>query len=418
MRGRLRERALPARLGLPFRWLVGASWAANLADGVALAAGPLLVAAQTRDPALVSLAVVVQQLPGLLLGLYAGVVADRVDRRTMLVVSDLCRIAVVAVLATTIVTGSVSLWVVLGALLLLGIGETFADTGAGTLVPMLVAKRDLGVANARIMSGFVVGNQMIGPPIGAALFALGHVWPWVLQGLLLALGCVLLLRMRLPYGAQGGGSASGSVTADVLVGLRWVRHHAAVRTLVLTILVFNVTFGAAFSVLVLYALERLGLGEVGFGLLTTAMAAGGLLGTAVYTWLERRLPLGVIMRAGLLIETLTHLALALTTVPAVAFAVMFVFGAHAFVWGTTSQSVRQRAVPMQMQGRVNSVDRICSQGGFAVGALLGGGIASVAGVVAPFWFGFVGSAVFLVLLWRRLLDVAHADGATLAADPG
>ena len=56
---------------------------------------------------------------------------------------------------------------------------------------------------------------------------------------------------------------------DVVEGVRWVLHHAAVRTLVLTIFIFNITFGAAWSVLVLYALRRLGLGEVGFGLLTT-----------------------------------------------------------------------------------------------------------------------------------------------------
>ena len=92
-------------------------------------------------------------------------------------------------------------------------------------------------------------------------------------------------------------------------------HHAAVRTLVLTIFTFNITFGAAWSVLVLYATQRLGLGDIGFGLLTTVSAVGGLLGTASYGWITRRVSLGNIMRIGLIIETLTHLALALTTQP-------------------------------------------------------------------------------------------------------
>ena len=74
------------------------------------------------------------------------------------------------------------------------------------------------------------------------------------------------------------------------------------------------------------------------------------------------------MRAGLVVETLTHLALALTTEPAVAFAVMFVFGFHAFVWGTTSRTIRQRSVPVELQGRVGSVYLIGVYGGMLVGA--------------------------------------------------
>lgn len=198
--------------------------------------------------------------------------------------------------------------------------------------------------------------------------------------------------------------------------MRFVRRHAAVRTLVLTILIFNVTFGAAWSVLVLYSLERLDMGEIGFGLLTSALACGGLVGTASYGWLERHVSLGMIMRGGLVIETLTHLVLALNTVPWVALTVFFVFGAHAFIWGTTSQAVRQRAVPLHMQGRVNSVDRLCSMGGIVVGSLGGGLIAAHWGITGPFWAAFAGSAVFLVVLWRQLLHIAHADEAILRDD--
>ena len=187
------------------------------------------------------------------------------------------------------------------------------------------------------------------------------------------------------------------------------------RTLVVTILVFNVTFGAAWSVLVLYSLERLGLGEVGFGLITTAMAAGGLVGTVSYGWLERRVSLGNIMRGGLVIETLTHLALALVTIPWLALVVFFVFGVHAFIWGTTSQTVRQRAVPLEMQGRVNAVNRMGTVGGIVVGSLLGGLIAAHWGVTAPFWFAFVGSAVLLAAIWRQLAHIAHADEQFVAA---
>ena len=132
-------------------------------------------------------------------------------------------------------------------------------------------------------------------------------------------------------------------------------------------------------------------------------------GTAAYGWITRRVSLGDIMRIGLVIETLTHLALALTASPAVALPVFFVFGAHAFVWGTTSRVVRQRAVPMHLQGRVDSVNSICVYGGLVVGSAFGGLLATHYGIAAPFWFAFAGSAVFVILLWPQMTQISHQD---------
>ena len=78
------------------------------------------------------------------------------------------------------------------------------------------------------------------------------------------------------------------------------------------------------------------------------------------------------MRVGLVIETVTHLVLALTTSSAVALATLVVFGAHAFVWGTTSTVVRQRAVPDELLGRVGGVYRVAIVGGMVIGTPIGG----------------------------------------------
>ena len=403
------ESVVPARLGTPFRWLLASSWVSNIADGLQVAAGPLLVASETHDPLLVALAAVLQYLPFLLFGLFAGVVADRVDRRRLVAVADSCRVVVVAVLVGTVLSGEVNIAVVLGAMFLLGVGETFADTTTSTLLPMIVAKPHLGVANARLITGIVTFNQLAGPPVGALLFGLGRALPFLTQGVCMALSVLLVLRVRLPAHGRERSTATSSIRADILDGLRWVRAHAAVRTLILTIVTFNVTFGAAWSVLVLYSLERLHMGEIGFGLLTSALACGGLAGTLSFGWLERHISLGNIMRGGLVIETLTHLVLAVNTLPAVALTVFFVFGAHAFIWGTISTTVRQRAVPTHMQGRVASIYLIGVTGGMVFGSVLGGVIAGRWGIVAPFWFAFVGSALFLAAIWRQLVHVAHAD---------
>jgi MFS family permease len=403
------EAVVPGRLGTPFRWLMASSWVSNIGDGVIVAAGPLLVASETRDPFLVSLAWTLEFLPWLVFGLFAGVVADRVNRKLLITVANACRVVVLSVLVTTIVTDQVSIAVVLAAVFLLGVGETFADTTTSTLLPMIVAKKDLGIGNARLLAGTVTLNQLAGPPIGALLFGLGRSWPFVTQLVCVAVSILLVLRVQLPPHGRTEESEKSTIRSDIVEGVRWLWQHAAVRTLTITIVSFNVTFGAAWSVLVLYSIERLHLGHLGFGLLTTSLACGGLLGTLSYGWLERHVSLGNIMRGGLIIETLTHLVLALTTIPAVAMAVFFVFGAHAFVWGTTSSAVRQRAVPTQVQGRVTSVYMIGVTGGIVVGSLIGGLVAGWWGVTAPFWFAFVGSAVILVLIWRQLTQIAHAD---------
>jgi predicted MFS family arabinose efflux permease len=172
---------------------------------------------------------------------------------------------------------------------------------------------------------------------------------------------------------------------------------------------FNVTYGAAWSVLVLYTRERLHMGEIGFGLVTTAMALGGLAGTASFGRLERRFTYGVIMRMALVTETAVMLSLAWLTWAPAALVVFALFGAEAFVWGTTSTTVRQRAVPADIQGRVNAVYLMAVFGGMVIGAAIGGVLAELWGVTAPFWFAFVGSAVILALIWRTLTQIGHAE---------
>ena len=405
--GRVVDAVLPARMGTPFRWLVGSSWTSNLGDGIALAAGPLLVASQTGDPLLVALGALLQRLPWLLFGLHAGVLADRVDRRVLVLAVGAARTVVLVVLASVLLLGAAYVGVVLGAMFLLGVAEVFTDTTTATLLPMVVPRADLGVGNARLMAGHLTMGEMAGPALGAALFAAGSAWPFLAEAVLVALGALMVGRMRVP--ALPRPDRPPHLRRDVAEGMRWTWGNRAVRTLTLAIVTFNVTWGAAWSVLVLYADQRLGLGPAGFGLLFTASAVGGVLGTASYDWLERHAGLAALMRWGLVIETLTHLGLALTTTPWVAMAILFAFGAHAFVWGTTSRTVRMRAVPAQLQGRVGSLYSIGVYGGIVVGQALGGVIARIWGITGPFWFAFAGSAVILALIWRELAHIAHAE---------
>jgi MFS family permease len=400
------EAIVPSRLGRSFRWLLASAIVNNLGDGIALAAGPLLVASETGDPFLVSLAVLSGYLPVLIFGVLGGAAADRFDRRRMVVVVNLVRAVALIVLVATIVSGAVSIAVILITLFVLSTAETFADSASSTLLPGLVARQDLGLGNARMQGAFLLTNQLVGPPIGAFLFVVGRGLPFATNAVCFVLGALLV--SRIVTATRDELPARSSLRTEMIEGIRWLLGHPPMRTLALTIFTFNVTFGAAWSVLVLYANERLGIGAVGFGLLTTAVAVGGIVGILSYGRLERRFSLGDIMRTGLLIETATHLSLALTTSAAVALSTLVVFGAHAFVWGTTSEVVRQRAVPDALLGRVTGVYRVAVVGGLAIGAPLGGLLARAYGITAPFWFGFIGSAILVAVLWRRFDNIVHA----------
>jgi len=399
------ELVAPQRLGSDFRRLLASSWISNLGDGIGVAAGPLLMASLTRDPLPVALAALLRGLPWLLFGLVAGAVADRVERRRLIAAVDLVRAVVLAVLTVTIATGTITVPVVLGSVFLVATAEVFADTTSQTLLPMLLRRADIPLGNARLAVGQIGVNQLLGPPVGAALFAVGSAWPYAAQALMVAAGALLVARISTP--TLPTERAPSHLRADIAEGFGWAIRHPATRTLILTILLFNVTFGAAWSVLVLWARERLGLHELGFGLLLATSALGSVLAGLVYGRITARVSLSALMRLGLVVETLMHLGFALTTTAPVAYAILFVFGAHAMIWGTTSTSIRQLSVPDELQGRVNAVNLVGSSGGMVLGSLLGGAIAQAAGVTAPFWFAFAGSAVFVVVLWRELDHVAH-----------
>lgn len=404
----LGELIAPRRMGRDFRWLLASSWTSNLGDGIALAAAPLLIASLTDSAVLVAAGAMMQFLPWLLFGLLAGAVADHHDRRRLVMLANGLRAVIVGLLVVFLLTGQATVWIVLATAFLYGTAEVFADSAGSTLLPMVVKPADLGIGNARMQAGFLVANQLAGPPLGAFLFAVGSFWPFVLQVLCVSLAVLLISRISRTPVPEHPAADRGTKVHAIREGLRWLRHNAPVRTLVVIILVFNITWAAPWGVLVLYATEYLGMGPVGYGALTTASALGGFVAVFAFGWLEKRVSFSTLMRVCLSCEVLMHLGFALTTSPVVAFAIMFGFGLYAFIWATISTTVRQRLVPMELQGRIASVNMVGVFGGLVIGQFIGGVLAQLFGLTAPWWFAFAGSAITLALVWRSISHIAAA----------
>jgi MFS family permease len=394
-----------APLGADFAKLWTASAISTVGDGATMVAGPLLVATLTAQPFAIAGAIFVQQLPWLLFALLSGAYVDRVDRRRLIVTVDVLRAAALGVLAVTTATGDVTVAVVYCVLFTLGTGETLAATASGALLPAVVPAERLTTANAWLAATFTIGNQFLSKPLGAWLFAIAAAAPFGLDAVSFAAAAALVANLRSPTPATTSEPpATSSVRADLVEGARWLWRHRLLRTLALSMGVGNVMFCAAFATFVLYAAQRLGLSGTGYGLLLTASALGGLLGTIAAPRLRARLGAPVLLRAGLVVEALTHAALAVVRVPWAAAIILVLFGIHTMVWGVIVTTTRQQQVPDRLRGRVAGAYALFDLGGAAVGSLLGGLLAQTLGVTAPFWIAAAVMAGVAAAAWRPLRE--------------
>jgi MFS family permease len=344
--------------------------------------------------------VFVQLLPWLLFSLLSGAYVDRLDRRLLVAVVNLLRGGVLSGLALAVATGTVTIPLVYGAFFLLGTAETLADNAIVALVPAIVPADRLAGANARLMGSQIAGNQLVGPPVGAWLFVASAAVPFGVDAASFVLAGALIATLPARAGRPEAPAARERLRTEIAAGVRWLWRHPVLRMLALSLCLMNITFVGTWSVLVLWSRERLGFGELGYGLLLTCSAVGGLVGSATAGWLERRFGASLVLRTGLVIETCTHLVLALTRTPWVGCLIVGVFGIHAVVWGAVTVALRQRVVPDHLRGRVNSVGYLFSAGGSALGALQGGFVARAFGITAPFWLALGVMVIFTACAWR------------------
>ncbi|MBQ1026147.1 MFS transporter [Micromonospora sp. C95] len=391
------------RLGRPFWTFWSAAALANLGDGIRVAAFPLLAAALTDDPLAVGAVAAAQFLPWLVSGLLAGTLADRRGARTLLAAADTGRVVVLAALATTVALGWATIALVVAAAFLLGVGETIRDTAAQTAVPRLVPDAQLEKANGRLVAGEIVGNEFVGPPVGALLFVLGAAIPFAVNGATLALAVMLVLSLPLTLAHRATPDAADDTppAADggVLAGLRWLVRQPMMRTLVLVTAAVAAADTAWFAIFVLYARDALGLGAFGFGLLLATGAAGGLIGSFAADRLVARFQHRAVLTCSMAVTAGVPVLLAVVGHRAVAVVVVVTTSAAFAVLNVAALSVRQRLVPGGLLGRVVAASRLVTYSCTALGALAGGALAARAGIEAPFLFSGVVAVAATVAWW-------------------
>lgn len=411
--GRFATRASGA-LGPNYWRLWSASAASNLADGVFWIAFPLLAISLTDSPALIAGVLVVGRLPWLIFVLFAGALADRLDRRRTMFLVALLRSAVSLAIAASIVTDVVNLPLLYVAAFVLGVGETLFDTAAQSIMPSIVERDRLSQANGRLYAVELTMNQFVGPPIGGLLAGLAIGFAFGGSAVAFGIAAVFLALLTGSF-RPAPRAEKTSVVADIREGLRYLFGHRLLRTLAIMVGTMNLASTATWAILVLYVVAPgpMGLDELGFGLLITTLALGSLVGSLVVERVERRLGRGRVLLLTIVISAITLAVPGFTTNAWIVGAAFAVSGFGIMLWNVVTVSLRQRIVPDALLGRVNATYRLLAWGTQPIGAVLGGLIGEAFGLRAVFVFAGVIVAALLVargLITDRAIEAAEREG--------
>jgi MFS family permease len=371
------------RLGRHYWRLWWANTVSSTGDGAFVAALPLLAVTITRDPRLVSVVTAATYLPWMLLSLPAGVVVDRYDRATLMWRAQAAQAAVVMVIAILIVFREADIEVLAAAGLLLGSAEVVFSNAAQSILPALVPPELLPRANGSQQVSLTVGESFLGPPVGSLLFAAAAALPFGLDAGSFAGSAALLATLPRTRRASAN-SGNHNIRAQIAEGLRWLAGHRLLRVVAVLLGIYNFANQMGQAILVLLATQTLHVSTRGYGLLLAASAVGSVVGGLVNPVLTRRLGLLPSLVLPALIDAAAFVGIGLAPGPVVVAALLAVQGFSVSMWNVVTVSLRQRVVPADLLGRVNSVYRMLGWGLMPLGALAGGFVAHAAGLRAPY----------------------------------
>jgi MFS family permease len=296
-------------------------------------------------------------VPGLVLGSYGGVIADRYERVKVLVASDVVAFGGMVVMAV-VVAGDGPLWAIYALIAVEATAMTANRPASAALTPEIVPERDLTAANGlfSMLEGVVV---VVGPAIGALLAAGDRVTVAIIANAASFLvAATLASRLRVRSHGDAAEVEDGTLTA-VVEGLRALRAQRTAVVLLGCMAVANTIYGAA-SVLFVPISVQMGTGPEGYGYLLAGMALGTGLSAAFADRLSASGRLAPVILAGLVALAAPFAILPSVEVPVLAFALMVVAGGGFILVGILAETALQRDIPRGVLGRVMSLaDVVC-----------------------------------------------------------
>jgi predicted MFS family arabinose efflux permease len=364
------------RLPPTFNRLAWSNLSAQSAEQIALAAAPiiavLLLGVGEGKTGLLQTALT---LPFILFAIPAGLLTDRISRRKLMAGAEALRAAALAAILLLIWLGALTL----PLLALLGFvavcGTVAYSVAAPALVPSLVSPQSLPAANARIELARTVAFAS-GPALGGVL--VGWVGAAPAFGFAAALSVVAVILLSGIYEPARAAAARRHPLQEIKEGASFVLHHALLRPVFITQLIFNTASFLVLAVFVPYGVRRLGLSATGIGATLAMYGVGMVVGALLATRVMRRLAFGTVIGLGPVAGLAAAAVMALTTfipTPFLAALSFFLLGVGPILWVISTTTLRQSVTPPRLLGRISAIN-ILSYGarplGSALGAIVGG----------------------------------------------
>jgi MFS family permease len=388
-------------------------------DYVFAIALPWLVLLQTHSAFYVSLTVAVSWVP-LLLSTIAGVYVDRMNRKTSVILGNLVQCAAAVTMATLYATGILGLPILLFLVFVLYFFDQFVSTAIDAMLPRMIQdKGELGAVNALFEISSST-NRIAGYIVGGAVIALvGVAVPILYDGTTFLFAAVMTLAfVSAVYGRvqreQPDGATVGhgrrSFRADFAEGARYVRNSRLFVELTAVVTVFNFFSGGTSALIAPYVADSLHLGSLGFGIMVSAVGAGGIMGSYAFGKINARGYVGRLFFAMALLIAVATMIMGLFPSFYVALSMLFVFGLAGTLVNLPVMTLIQAKVPNEMLGRVFSVLVTFMNGAGPVAAVIAGSIAvasSTQGVFAYFGFALVLTVVLSFATFGELRSASY-----------
>ncbi len=372
--------------------LFTSSTVSNLGDGMVVAAGPLLALQLTNDSRLIAAVTFAAMLPWLVLSLPAGVYLDRYDRQKIMYRANLVRGLVFTLIAVSAANDTLNIYLLIAASAVAGVCELFFDMSSQAILPAIVEEESLELANSRLYISQIISNGFIGLPLGAWIFVIAISAPFAVNAVALVIAAILIRSIKVKNTAIIE-QTKAPFSSELKQGLIWLWKHDLLRTLAIMLGIANMCGMFAHAVFVKFVRDELGLGARGFGILLAAISIGSILGGLVGESVSKRLGSTVALITAYVIFGLSDLIPGIFPqiwAVAISGVVMSIAGT---IWNVITVSMRQRLIPPELFGRVNSVYRFIGTGTTAIGALIGGQIAYNFGLRAT----YLASGVLLLI---------------------
>ena len=387
-----------------FRWLLSALAVSQVGDWLYNLALVVLVYDRTHSALWAGVTTAARVVPVVVLGPLGGVLADRFDRRRIMIMCDLARMGLMVLLAAV---AAFQLPIVLAPVIAAAAAPYIPCVAAVT--PHVVEDADLPGANAA-RSAVTGAGIVLGPALGGVLLLLGSpASAFALNALTFGLSALAVLAIRAdgdlnPFRPRRGADRPAGLLREVAQGAAALRAHRAALRLVGADAMCSVLYGAQ-TVLLLLVSRQVGLGAQGYGYLFAAIGAGGLLGTALAGRVSR-LPSRPVLAAALVLADVPTLLLAVVRWPAAAIVLTGLTGMGALLVEILTDTTLQRELDEDVFGRAYGIAFPAAIAGIVVGSVIAPGLAALLG--APGALIAVGGTV----LGYSVLVIRGADDAT------